>query len=150
MPRVLVLMLGLFVLGHAMSAEDVSEQAKAFLEKNSAKGARTEWLKKYYWKDPFSGEMPDQSHMLDKLKTWIVDNLKGDKLDDNKNKKPRSQRLTKDEKASICEWYLLFHEKGWALPQVAPYDEFDKFITMANFKEWIDPQAQLSVVQDAQ
>ena len=57
--------------------------------------------------------------------------------------------ITLENKIEMCEWFLLFHEKGWALPQVAPYDEMDKFITAANFKEWIDPQAQApTVAQD--
>ena len=138
MPKALILVLGLFVLGYAIAAEDVTEQAKAFLEKNSTKEARDKWRQKNYSKDPFSGEMPDQGHMLDKLKDWIADNIKIDE----KDKRPKSQQLSKDKKVAVCEWYLLFVEKGWGLPQKAPYDEFEKCITVANFKEWIDPQAK--------
>ena len=150
MSKALALAMAILVLAHAaVAVEDVSEQAKAFLKKNTTDAARAKWRKNFV--DPganIPGDMYDQTKMLDILKNWLV-KFKGSF--DEKDKRPKIQQISLENKIEMCEWFLLFHEKGWALPQVAPYDEMDKFITAANFKEWIDPQAQApTVAQDKQ
>ena len=149
MTKALFLAMAFLALGFASAAEDVSEQAKAFLEKNGIKeDDRNKWTAARL-RDSMSGEEHDQAYVLDRLKDWISCSLRN-KFDE-KDKRPTIQRLSLTEKIELCEWYLLFHGKGWALPQAAPYDDFDKCITLANFKDYVDPQAQaVQVVQDAE
>lgn len=121
-------------------ADDLSVEAKAFVEKHSTEKAESLWMKKW---EQRCAEYTDSNPAMS-AESFADQSFFGYLV--SQRKKFEENAITDAERLEVCRWYLLYQKNQWALP-----DRISAYMTRENYSKWFLNSENVSVkVAEAQ